>query len=283
MKAVIFATFLAALLAVSAYVHRQQYRAGTLAPNSGVSSASSVAVDGSVPVSTRPARTTPALPRNRTVASSAYPRAYDFTPTPFPETGAVLPLYREYKSRFDAGEPNAGYLLFEAMWRCMVLPNRAVGHDGATAESIETDLRDCDGVGAAEIAGAWRLLESAAERGDVEAQLLYGEVGSQRYGARDLFQHPEYPLQFRKNYLRFVEAAISSGSSRAIAELANEYRAGQFVDADPFKAYAYEYALILLKPDWHRGNLDWSARSLTPEQIASAQRLAAQILKRCCE
>lgn len=272
--------------AIAAWAYRSQSAnesRGPPASNGAIGTTTQIAS----PVSERNAISKPPASQSihgralRRSVNPSYPRAYTLKLAPMPEE-PVLALYQSLKPLADAGDTQAAVQLFQATMRCILLPRR----DGTNSalDHIERDLDDCPGVGQQHIDEAFRLLLWAAESGNDEARLEYANSAFFQYSKPSEFlEHPNFVSEYRERYLRFLEAAISQGNVTALANLANSYRAGGEVDADPFKAYAYEFAMLTVQPEELRGNLDYSAAQLTPEQIAAAQRLAAQIVKRCCE
>ncbi|HJU40623.1 MAG TPA: hypothetical protein VJ724_13715, partial [Tahibacter sp.] len=142
----------------------------------------------------------------------------------------------------------------------------------------EATLRDCAGVGVAQIARAYAGLKTAAERGDVLAQVWYATVGAAYHAST-----PDAADGFRRDALRFLETAASRGSVQALRALARAYDSGTLAAADAQKSYVYTYALYLLEPgpDAAR-HVDDAAGALSPEQVGAAQREAGRLLARCC-
>lgn len=278
--------FLAAI-AIAAWVHRSQPAHESLAPAASNGTADAAVTEAVAPATYRNA--VKKLPPNQSIPSRAlrqsvsrdYPRAFTLKFPP-DEEGSVLQTYQRLKPLADAGDTQAALQLFQATMRCIVLPRR--DSRNSTLDHIERDLNDCPGVGQEHIDEAFRLLLWAAESGNDEAQLAYADSAFFQYSTpKEFLEHPDFIPDYRRNYVRFLEAAISQGNVSALANLANSYRGGGEVEVDPFKAYAYEYAMLTVQPEQSRANLEYSAEQLTPDQIAAARRLAAQIVKRCCE
>lgn len=146
-------------------------------------------------------------------------------------------------------------------------------------------LRDCEGIGPAEIARGYEGLRLSAQHGDIEAQLRYASIGSEEFGSpTEMIRSPEKIVEFRENAMNFLHAAAAKGSAEAIGALAGAYRYGVITSPDPVKAYAYQYAHDLLYPPTPEGQrvLEFDSQKLNGEQLAAARSQALQVLTRCC-
>jgi hypothetical protein len=103
----------------------------------------------------------------------------------------------------------------------------------------------------------------------------------------------------------YLERAYESGDPRALAAIAEVYRAGYYADPDPFMAHAYFFAAAqsanapILTLPWIQGGLELlgtgsdtatyyaiglrqTGAMLDAAEIAGAERLGASLYAQCC-
>lgn len=225
-----------------------------------------------------------------------YPRAIDVLMSIGDPPGPALDALNAAEVALDAGELNAGFMMYMAIRRCQdsAIEDRQseLARSASDPENYErllarneTALRECDGVGPAEIARGHAGLKTAAERGDIASQLYYPVVGADPYlsSGTEMLRSAEKVVEFRRDAMRFKTTAAMRGSVNAMMDLANSYRNGIITARDMQKSYLYAYAVYLLdRRPYSAESADRAAATLTAEQIRTAQQQARQFLDRCC-
>ena len=211
--------------------------------------------------------------------------------------GSALTAFASAESAAKRGDAHAGFVMYLSIARCQEQSIAVAAREAEEAQADEAEyrrlldrneqlLRDCEGIGVAEIARGFEGLRLAAQGGDIEAQLRYAAVGYDEFGntKTEMIRSPEKIVAFRENAMRFLHEAAARGSSEAIGKLAGAYARGVVTSPDPVKAYAYQYAHDSLYPPNPDGQqvLESYSRKLNDEQVAEAKKQALQILTRCC-
>lgn len=125
------------------------------------------------------------------------------------------------------------------------------------------------GSGAAAAAGSFEAFREAAQKGNAEAQFQLGLMYHQGKGApQDFAAAAEW---YRK--------AAEQGIARAQNNLAVLYAQGQGVPQDLVEAHIWFAIAGVAKPDKNKANLQLLEARMTPEQIADANRRAAEWMK----
>lgn len=228
--------------------------------------------------------------------NTEYPRAFETITTVEQPTGPALDALQSAEVALQRGNAHAGYAMYMAIARCQdeAITNRMrelqkAENDAAHYELLlsggETALRECQGVGPAEIARGYDGLKTAAERGDITAQLYYPAVGAAQFSTSttEMLRNAEKLSRFREDSMRFLHAAAARGSIQALQKLARAYRNGTITDRSMQRSYVYTYAVYLLMPNATTESLvAGAAESLSADQIGAAQIEARGILDRCC-
>lgn len=227
--------------------------------------------------------------------SSEYPRAFNVALTIEPPTGSALDALHRFETAAKQGDVHAGYMMYQSIERCQEArlasqmreleksKNNVVEYQRLLARN-ETTLQECEGVGPKEIALGYEGLQTAAERGDVVAQLHYPAIAYDEFPTTtDMIRSAEKLVQFRENAVRYMTSAAGRGSIQAMRMLAGAYKGGVFAKPDLARSYMYTFSAYLLKPGpATQSFVDDAAGNLTPEQIDAAQQQARQLLDRCC-
>ena len=138
---------------------------------------------------------------------------------------------------------------------------------------------------------ALRLLQRAADAGDLDAMLEYGtldfidlRMNSQAW----LVDHAEAIRERKQRVSDYLGRVLASGDARALRAYGNEYLYGRLFPRDPSKAYAYYYAFSRSAagtesgPWMSRMPLQFPASELSPEQLTRAQSEGLALLAQCC-
>lgn len=148
--------------------------------------------------------------------------------------------------------------------------------------STERTLRQCEELPASALDETAHWLTSAAEAGDVYAQLAYFNYRSLVVGnAQEQMESPERNQKFSEDALRYLQGLADSGHPDGLFTLGSAYEIGDITEKDPIRAYAYKRAAGELTPI--SGNafvLDLLTRDMSPDQLKEANVLATSLVER---
>lgn len=123
----------------------------------------------------------------------------------------------------------------------------------------------------------YALAQQAAESGSVQAQLDFALLAADVFSLEAASLDTELILKFKRDTLRFLDAAMRSGSVDALSRLSDTYEVGRFGPKDPVRAYAYSYARnMIVQSPISAMRLDQLGRPLDPSQIKRGQELGQQ-------
>jgi hypothetical protein len=265
---------------------------------SGVANADAHSSGRGAPTTKLPAPTPDAIPYVAAYEriSSEYPRVFSVSWPDGDLPGPALDALRSAEIALERGEPAAGVLMYKSIVRCRDNEfedrQRELERSANDPENYErlltrneTALRDCAGVGRAEIARGYAGLKEAATRGDVASQLYYSSFGAEPYmtSTTNMLASADQLVEFRHDAIRFLDSAAAHGSIQAISALSNTYDFGILATRDEQKSYMYGYAAYLIERDSIAEQIAARlAKPLTAEQIDVARQQARQFLERCC-
>lgn len=181
-----------------------------------------------------------------------------------------------------SGDAALAYALADALHDCRAMvedPQNPSMDDPSTTASVR-----CAGLERADYDKMPLLLEYAAEHGDINAQVAYvGMMGAEIESNPALALSPEAVAEYRVKSLHYLTTAAQQGSIDAMLQLADVYKAGTLVAADPVMAYAYTLAVAhgTGSRGWQRV-ADQQRSEMTPSEVEAAEKLASQILDHCC-
>jgi hypothetical protein len=183
-----------------------------------------------------------------------------------------------------APDAQAALMAFLAISSCGTFPYPPSGFQPSVA-NMKTVSKDCDGLPPELELRANSLLKRSAEMGNIHAQVAYANT---RYAIYHLDQaglvaQAEEVVEFKRDAMRFLASAASSGSLAALQSLSYGYEDGFITAKDPLLAYAYQYAFVESagNPNFYK-ELTRLATPLTAAQISQAQAVGRQILSSCC-
>ena len=160
---------------------------------------------------------------------------------------------------------------------------RRVMHEASIAGAIE-NYRRCAGVTDEQLETRGRWITQLAEAGDAFAHFQF-----QNYAMPTEHWAEDYPARFQRfqeQAWRYLEMELRTGNALALMHM-GYYYANPKIAPDPFKMYSYLYAYAQTpERPGHQGiymGLNTAAASLTPEQIAEAERQGRALYERCCK
>ena len=120
------------------------------------------------------------------------------------------------------------------------------------------------------------LAKYAADSGNTKAQADFSGLVATMLQDEKVMLDPEFIARYKRDSLKYLEAAARSGSEDAHMRLAINYDAGRFTSANPVMAYAhaYWYSVRSSSPA-AEPFLAQFAKGLTPQQLAEGRRIAS--------
>lgn len=198
--------------------------------------------------------------------------------------GPVASFITDLIERADnkkAPDADAAYLAYLALNPCFINTRRDLINVEPTIESIKS----CEGVSDTMLKRTFELLKNAAELGNANAQIEYagGRTPMAQFRQDEMLAHAEEILEFKRDGLRYLNNAASTGNIGALMSLAWEYDEGDIVTKDSTRAYAYAHAVAItgLTPASTRA-LEHLGDKLTEGQLVAAQKMGNQIYLDCC-
>ena len=152
--------------------------------------------------------------------------------------------------------------------------------DRATLEKI----KKCEDVWAYPKNLEYDLIAQAAAKGVVKAQVDYYLRGSPGIADPLVFlKDPSAAAKYKEESVRYLQAAVTSGSSDAMLLLATIHNDGVLVERNRVAALAYAEAGIRINPSRNAIRLrDRFASQLSADELGRGQAQAQQIIESCC-
>ncbi len=124
--------------------------------------------------------------------------------------------------------------------------------------------------------GVYDLAKYAADSGNVKAQADFSGLVAIMLQEEKAMLDPEFIARYKRDSLKYLQAAARSGNQDAHIRLAMNYEAGRFSPADPVMAYAhaYWYSIRSSSPAAEPFLAEF-AKGLTPQQLAEGRRIAS--------
>lgn len=216
----------------------------------------------------------------------------------------ISELYSELLLEAKAGDPKAMRQLFLALSQCWhsmawtesrVVPETIdpdiLKASGLTREEFtarirhnmlgQTDstLHECQKLPEGAVGSTQQWLTSAAESGDIYAQLMYANY-------RDLIVNKSASTDeiedqnetFNKTALNYLEQLANEGLPDALYSLGVAYEAGDITPKDIVRAYAYKKAYSdIYHDETNDGELKRIAREMSEDQLLEARKLVPSL------
>lgn len=197
--------------------------------------------------------------------------------------------YSQLAQLGDSGNAEAAYQLYRDVSRCTSLKERKESFEREIATStdevmvsdmvrqLEEDRVICIGLDTDQLASGEYWITKAARRGNVEAQIGYFSVATEKFDTPEkLLAGAEDLVRIKAEALVHLTSAASKGHRTALFNLANVYHDGTLTKRDVVKAYAYMRVLQ------HRGGTKVASKylerwrhELTTKQLKNAEAMAA--------
>ena len=246
--------------------------------------ATSMAAEPSVPYSPKAAQVSAAQPMRAPASAHGEPgapfvdpdvKAFHFSAPPGRYKDA-LPTLME---RAHSGDAEAAYILSRLLLDCYEL--QVKGNNVSDYGSREEDR--CDGIPAPDPKEAIKWMEVAANKGLVDAELLFPTAAMGNISHTDAIRDPAHVQATKEESISLLAHAAAQGSANAMMQLSNAYARGILAEKNLPLAYAYLYAANTLHPEW-RGDdpIDLYEGGLSADQVAKAKLDSENLLSQCC-
>jgi len=148
-------------------------------------------------------------------------------------------------------------------------------------ELLQTDgmLHECQKLPEGAMADTSHWLISAAQGGDIYAQLTYAnyrDLVVDKSGSKEEIE--DQNREFDKTSMTYLKALAAEGSADAMYKLGTAYEVGYITEKDIVRAYAYKLAYSEIDPhETNKGELNRIAKMLSKEQLLKAEQLAPSL------
>jgi len=197
--------------------------------------------------------------------------------------------------RSERGDANATYEIHLAISECRTLISDRADHLADSAQRVgagrqflekaERVLRECELLVLNKAVYEVDWLTEAAAQGSQEAMVLYAGSPLAVFGTLErAVRDPQKIADWRRNASGYLSDLARQGNVAALGALADEYRYGRVVDADPVSAYAYSRALQRLNPHFVSTEMMKELEGqLAQGELIRANALSDGIYDNCCK
>jgi TPR repeat protein len=199
----------------------------------------------------------------------------------------------------SSGDSTAAYQIALKLRQCRSamgsLPNAEImdryqkaGISSASVLSqIENTLNECIGITKEQLSDEGKWLEMAADKGLLEAQLLYSADPEPVVGnASDMIRDPGAVQRYKNKALGYLQQLAANGNINAIQRLSSVYADGILVKQDKVLAYAYAAAAERAMPAPQELQsehfLESMKQQIPVDQQEYADQAANKIYVKCC-